>query len=65
MKVKLLIDLKDAYNETYHSKGSIVEVTKRTLKTESDGMTVGHIKKYPYSCGWFYITKQHFRRIRK
>ena len=34
MKAKLKIDLKDAYNETYHSKGEIVDVIERSLDTE-------------------------------
>jgi hypothetical protein len=63
MKAKLLIDLRDSYNEVYHSKGDTVDIIQRTLRTESDTTTVGHIKQYPYKCGWFYITKKHFKKL--
>lgn len=65
MKVKLLIDLKDAYGETYHSAGSICDVKVRTIETEPDSMTIGHIKKYPYQLGYFYIKKEHFKKVPK
>ena len=65
MKVKLIVDLKDAYGEIYHDKGDVVEVEKRSIETEPDTMTVGHLKKFPYSCGWFYINETHFERKTK
>lgn len=65
MKVKLLNDLKDAYGEIYYSEGDIVDIYERTIYTENDNMTVGHIKKFPFMCGGFYINKDHFKNIRK
>jgi hypothetical protein len=65
MKVKLLIDLKDSYNETYHHAGDMVDIKVRSIDTEPDGVTVGHIRKYPYQCGWFYIKREHFKKIKK
>jgi hypothetical protein len=65
MKVKMLHDLDDAYGETYFRKGEIVTgVVERTIKTEGDNTTVGHIKKYPYRIGGFYVTRKAFQKVR-